>query len=426
MSDSLKNLPIQEGAVQRRSVLKGTAGILASGMFPAVHSQEKIVLRYLGTAVNQDRAIADRFKADTGIEIQYVAVTTDEVSKRAVTAPNSFDLIDEEYFSLKKVVPTGNLKGIDTKRIKNADKITTVFTKGEVGGKKVGDQGTAPLKVLYLEDEKSKVFSKTPTRFMSLIPTVYNADTLGIRPDLIKRPITSWAELLNPEFKGKASILNIPSIGIMDAAMVVEAKGIYKYPDKGNMTKREIDLTIKTLIEAKKAGQFRALWKDFNESVNLMSSGEVVIQSMWSPAVTAVRSKGIDCTFQPLKEGYRAWAAGFGMPTTLSGRKLDGAYEFINWFLDGWAGAYLNRQGYYSAVLETAKSKMEAYEWAYWMEGKAATQDIKSPKGDVLAKTGSVRDGGSYETRMGGISCWNAVMDENNYMVQKWNEFVEA
>ena len=46
----------------------------------------------------------------------------------------------------------------------------------------------------------------------------------------------------------------------MDAAMVVEAKGIHKYADKGNMTKAEIDLTIKTLIEAKKAGQFRALW----------------------------------------------------------------------------------------------------------------------------------------------------------------------
>jgi putative spermidine/putrescine transport system substrate-binding protein len=261
---------------------------------------------------------------------------------------------------------------------------------------------------------------------MSLIPTVYNADTLGIRPDLIKRPINSWAELLNPEFKGKAAILNIPSIGIMDAAMVVEAMGIYKYPDKGNMTKKEIDLTIKTLIEAKKQGQFRSLWKDFNESVNLMASGEVVIQSMWSPAVTAVRTKGIACNFQPLKEGYRAWAAGFGLPATLSGRKLDGAYEFINWFLDGWAGAYLNRQGYYSAVLDTAKSKMEAYEWAYWMEGKPASQDIKSPTGDVLAKAGQVRDGGSYESRMGGIACWNAVMDENNYMVQKWNEFVAA
>ena len=413
-------------SAERRTVLKGTAAILASGMFPAIHAQEKVVLRYLGTAVNQDKAIAEKFKADTGIEIQYVAVTTDDVTKRAVTAPNSFDLIDTEYFSLKKIIPTGNLKGIDTKRIKNAARITTLFTKGEVGGKKVGDQGTAPKKVMYLEKPDAKTFSAAPTQFMTLIPTVYNADTLGIRPDLIKRPIESWKELLNPEFKGKASILNIPSIGIMDAAMVVEATGQYKYPDKGNMTKKEIDLTIKTLIEAKKAGQFRSLWKDFNESVNLMASGEVVIQSMWSPAVTAVRTKGIACTYQPLKEGYRAWAAGFGVPKTLSGKKLDAAYEFINWFLDGWAGAYLNRQGYYSAVLETAKAKMEAYEWAYWMEGKPAAQDIKSPNGDRLAKAGEVRDGGSYEQRMGGIACWNAIMDENEYMVKKWNEFVAA
>jgi putative spermidine/putrescine transport system substrate-binding protein len=412
--------------LRRRTLLTGTAGILATGVAPAIHAADPITLRYLGTAVNQDKAIAEKFKADTGIGIRYVAVTTDDVSKRAVTAPNSFDLIDTEYFSLRKIVPTGNLKGIDSRKIKHADKITTLFTKGEVAGKKVGDQGTAPRKVMYLEGERSKVFAKSPTQFMTLIPTVYNADTLGIRPDLIKRPISSWAELLNPEFKGKAAILNIPSIGIMDAAMVVEAMGKYKYPDKGNMTRKEIDLTIATLIEAKKAGQFRARWKDFNESVNLMASGEVVIQSMWSPAVTAVRTKGIECVFQPLKEGYRAWAAGFGVPATLSGKKLDAAYEFINWFLDGWAGAYLNRQGYYSAVLETAKAKMEPYEWAYWMEGKPASQDIKSPKGDVLARKGEVRDGGSYEQRMGAIACWNALMDENEYMVRKWNEFVAA
>ncbi len=85
-------------------------------------------------------------------------------------------------------------------------------------------------KVFYLKDEKFNEFSSEPTRWATLIPTVFNADTLGIRPDLIKRPINSWAELLNPEFKGKASILNIPSIGIMDAAMVVEAMGEYKYP----------------------------------------------------------------------------------------------------------------------------------------------------------------------------------------------------
>jgi putative spermidine/putrescine transport system substrate-binding protein len=415
--------------ITRRTVLKGAGALMGSTAIyaPAVHAQEPKVLRYLGTAVNQSTEIAKKVKEDTGITIEYVPVTTDEVAKRIVTQPNSFDIVDEEYFGLKKVIPSGNLLGMDAKRIKNVDKITPIFTKGELpGGKKIGDQGTAPKKVFYLEGQNSKVFAKSPTQWITLIPTVYNADTLGIRPDLIKRPIESWKELLNPEFKGKASILNIPSIGIMDAAMVVEAIGQHKYKDKGNMTKAEIDLTMKVMTEAKKAGQFRAFWKDFNESVNLMASGEVVIQSMWSPAVTAVRSKGIACTYQPLKEGYRAWAAGFGLPRTVTGKKADLAYEFINWFLDGWAGAFLNRQGYYSAVLDTAKSKMEPYEWAYWMEGKPAEKDIKAPDGTLLEKAGQVRDGGSYEARMGGVACWNAVMDENDYLVKKWNEFIAA
>jgi putative spermidine/putrescine transport system substrate-binding protein len=147
---------------------------------------------------------------------------------------------------------------------------------------------------------------------------------------------------------------------------------------------------------------------------------------MWSPAVTAVRLKGIACTFQPLKEGYRAWASGFALPKTLKDKQLDAAYEFVNWFLSGWAGAYLNRQGYYSAVLDTAKANMEGYEWDYWMEGKPAAQDIKGPDGGLLEKAGAVRDGGSYSVRMGAVACWNSIMDENAYMVQKWNEFIAA
>ena len=421
-------------AFDRRSVLKGAAGALgvAAGSgaitgFPYVRSAEPKVLRYLGTAVNEGDDISKKLFADTGIKIEYVTATTDDITKRVVTQPNSFDVLDTEYFSLKKLVPSGNIQGLNAKKIKEFDNITPVFTKGQLpNGKKIGGQGTAPWKVLYLEGAGSKTFSAKQTDFITLIPTVYNADTLGIRPDLIKRPITSWAELLNPEFKGKASILNIPSIGIMDAAMVVEATGQYKYPDKGNMTKAEIDLTIKILTEAKKSGQFRAFWKDFNESVNLMASGETVIQSMWSPAVTKVRSQGVPCVFQPLKEGYRSWASGFCVSKAVTGEKLEWAYEFVNWFLSGWAGAYLNRQGYYSAVLSTAKANMTPYEWAYWMEGKAAEKDIMAPDGSLLEKAGAVRDGGSYDDRMGNVACWNAVMDENDYMVRKWNEFIAA
>ena len=164
--------------------------------------------------------------SDTGIKIEYITATTDDVTKRVITQPNSFDVLDTEYFSLKKLIPSGNILPLDARKIKEFDNITPVFTKGELpNGKKIGGQGTAPWKVLYLESETSKTFATKPTEWITLIPTVYNADTLGIRPDRVERPINSWAELLSPEFKGKAALLNIPSIGIMDAAMVVEATG---------------------------------------------------------------------------------------------------------------------------------------------------------------------------------------------------------
>ena len=414
------------GVTRRGALLGGAAAAAGALAAPAVHAQGPVTLRFVGTAVNQHQGIKDKVKEDLGVNLEYIAVTSDDVVRRAVTQPNSFDLMDLEFWMARRVVPTGNLVGLDTKRIKLADEITPALTRGEVGGRKLGSQGLAPWKILYMEGREAKGFAAKQTEWMTIIPTVYNADTLGIRPDRISRPIESWAELLNPEFRGRASILNVPAIGIMDAAMAVEASGRHKYADKGNMTRQEIDLTMAALTEAKRAGQFRAFWRDFNESVNLMASGEVVIQSMWSPAVTKVRSMGVPCVYQPLKEGYRAWAQGMGVPKTTTGRRLDAAYEFINWFLSGWAGAFLNRQGYYSAVLSTAQKHMEPYEWAFWMEGKPAERDIRAPDGTVMEKAGAVRDGGSFEQRMGSVACWNAVMDENDYMVRRWNEFIAA
>ncbi|MFH1806711.1 MAG: PotD/PotF family extracellular solute-binding protein [Pseudomonadota bacterium] len=421
--------------VTRRGFVKGaaaTAGVaIGSGAitgFPTIWAQniKDVTLRQFGTGVSNINAVADKVKEDLGFTLQMTALDSDAVAQRAVTQPNSFDIADIEYWICKKVFPSGTLQPMDTTKLSNYDKITPIFINGKLTAESVIAQGTAPHTVGFVESADSVEFAAEPTQWMTLIPTIYNADTLGIRPDLIGRPISSWTELLNPEFKGKASILNIPSIGIMDAAMVCEAMGEITYGDKGNMTVEEIDKTMAIMIEAKQAGQFRAFWKSFDESVNLMASGEVVIQSMWSPAVAAVRSKGIDCIYQPLKEGSRAWGGGIGLAKHLSGLELEAAYEYIDWYLSGWVGAYLNRQGYYSAAPSTAKNFMSEDEWGFWMEGKPAQGDILSPDGNVMEKAGAVRDGGSFEARMGSVACWNSVMDENRHMVRKWNEFIAA
>ena len=416
--------------IGRRTVLRGAlGGAAALGTplaAPAVHAQGAVTLRYLGLGVNQSPAIAQRCKEETGITIEYTSGVHEDIIRRVVTQPNTFDLVDTDFAAVRQFMPSGNIVGIEVKRVKLAEKIAPLFTRGEVAGHMIGDQGSAPKKTAFLTGARSKGFAQGPTEWMSLIPINTNADTLGIRPDLVGRPIKNWKDILDPAFKGKTSILNIPSIGIMDAAMICESAGIIKYGDKGNMTKAEIDTTIDFLIKTKKAGQFRAFWKTFDESVNLMASGEVVIQSMWSPAVAAVRSKGIPCVYQPLEEGYRAWGGGLGIAKHLKGAQLDAAYEYINWYLSGWVGAYLNRQGYYSAVLSTAEKNMTPDEWAFWMLGQPAKADILSPEGKVMYTAGAVRDGGSFKDRMGAVACWNSVMDEDRYMVRRWNEFIAA
>ncbi|MEX0309389.1 MAG: PotD/PotF family extracellular solute-binding protein [Tateyamaria sp.] len=414
----------------RRSMLKAGGAAVAAAALPApmVWGQaiKDVTLRQFGTGVSNLNEVATKVKEDLGFTLEMTALDSDSVTQRAATQPDSFDIADIEYWICKKVWPTGNLQAMDTSKIDNYDKIVGIFRNGKLTPESTIAQGTAPHTVGFTTGVDGKEFVNEESGWMTLIPTIYNADTLGIRPDLIGRPITNWSELLNPEFAGKASILDISSIGIMDMAMVVESMGEYTYPDKGNMTKEEIDKTLGIFTEAKKAGQFRAFWKTFDESVNLMASGEVVIQSMWSPAITAVRSQGIPCVYQPLEEGYRSWGGGIGLSKSLSGIELDAAYEYINWYLSGWVGGFLMRQGYYSAVPETSKAFMSDDEWGFWFEGKEAQGDITNPFGDVMEKAGAVRDGGSFYDRMGAVACWNAVMDENQYMVRKWNEFIAA
>ncbi len=387
-----------------------------------------VTLRMIGTGAAQINDIRVEAEKDLGFKLKMRALSTAENVQIAITQPKQYDIYDGEYFSLPLVIPSGNLQPIEVSRIKEFDKITPIFTTGELypGAKVNTSQGTAPRKVMFVQDKDSTKFAPEPTNWATMIPFQYNADTLGYRPDLVSRNIESWAELFNPEFKGKTSILDIPSIGIMDAAMVVEAMGLMTFGDKGNMTQEELDKVTKLLIEQKQEGQFRAFWKSFDESVNFMASGEVVLQSMWSPAVTAVKARGLSCIYAPLKEGYRGWGGGLGLSRNLSGIALDAAYEYLNWVLDGWVGGFLSRQGYYSAAPENARKYMKPEEWDFWYEGKPAAIDIIDPFGKKIESKGAVRDGGSFNERMGNTVCWNSFMPEQVYLVHKWTEFIVA
>src|SRR6267378_1437676 len=403
-----------QGALAGAGFAAGSGGF--SG-FPLIWAQniKDVTLLHAGPPVAAIPQIGEQANKDLGFTIQMQATENSDLLNRFLSQSSAIDVGDVSIVFMKYLVGRNVLQAIP------------LFTKGIYpDGAEASTQGVAPYSVIYATGPDGQKFAKGPTEWLTGIPTITNADTLGIRPDLVGRPITSWADLINPEFKGKAALNESPTTGVIDVAMAVEARGAGKYRNKGNMTRDEIDKTINLMIEIKKSGHFRSFWTTFDQSVNLMASGEVVIQSMISPAVNAVRTRGIPCVFQPLREGYRGWGITLAPMNHLSGLKLDCFYEYMNWYTSGFQGAFIARQGYYSGVPENAKKFLTEAEWDYWYGGKPAASDIVDPFGKLVERAGRTRDGGAFWERMGNIAVWNSVMDEDRYLTRRWNEFITS
>jgi putative spermidine/putrescine transport system substrate-binding protein len=406
-----------------------SAGSGALTGFPTIWAQniKDVVLQHAGPPVAAIPKIAEQATQDLGFTIKMQATESMDLLNRFLSQSNAIDVGDVSIVFMKYLVGRNVLQAIPVGKFKDWDKVIPLFSNGVYpNGSEASTHGVAPYTVLFATGPDGQKFASTPTEWLTGIPTITNADTLGIRPDLTGRAINSWADLLSPDFKGKAALQDQPTVGVIDVAMALEARGDIKYGNKGNMTRAEIDKTIDTMMQVKKSGQFRSFWSTFDQSVNLMASGEVVIQSMWSPAVTAVKARGIPCVFQPLREGYRGWGYTLAPMKHLAGLKLDCFYEYMNWYTSGFQGAFIARQGYYSSIPENAKKFLTEAEWDYWYGGKPAAADITDPYGKLMEKAGNTRDGGAFWDRMGNIAVWNSVMDEDRYLTRRWNEFITS
>ncbi len=427
---------LRETRISRRTVLKGAVAAAGAtvgagvGGFPTIWAQDikDIEIRMVGTAVTISNAYEDMCEEALGFSFNMTAVDLSTIAQRAMTQPRSADLFEPDLEQWPQVFPFGTMQAIDTTKLEHFDSLLGIYkASGKIGPDAWYGQGMNPSLYCWTSDIESTDFvAPESSQWMTIVPGTFNADTLGAQPEKIGRPIETWAEFLNPEFNGKTALQNFPGIGIMDMAMALEANGEITYSDKGNMTVEEINYTFDRLIQLKKDGHFRAFWSTFNESVNLMTSGEVVLQSMWSPAVAAVRARGVPCVYLDLKEGYRAWALGSMIPRHVEGKKLGALYDYFNWYHSGPAGAYFSKQGYYICTPENTKKYLEPWEWGYWYEGKPAEGEVKDPFGNVMEQPGHVRDGGSFANRMGRVGVWNSIMDENTLVVKRWNEFQTA
>jgi putative spermidine/putrescine transport system substrate-binding protein len=395
---------------------------------PAMHTAGKTRLRILGTGVTLVPSVQAEAAKDLGVALVFDVRDGLAAQQQAVMHPQDFDVYDQWFNSLDLVWSSRSVQPIEIARIKLWGEVNDLAKTGRLQADARLGKGDAPFRKLYVQ--ANGALGARATDRLSMLPSVHNVDSFGYNAEIVPRgrpyDTESWAWLLDERWKGRVALVDDPAIGLMDAALAAQASGLASFAEIGNMTLREIDTLIDILIRKKKNGHFRGFWGSPKESERLMASGEVVLESMWSPTLTALRGKGMPVIEASPREGYRAWHGGMCLSAHADGRVRDAAYEYMNWWLSGWAGAVMARQGYYISVPKRVKQHLTPEEWDFWYEGKVAETDMRGPSGEVIARKGEARNGGSYWRRVGNIAVWNSAMDEHNYLVRRWNEFLSA
>ncbi|MHB0952034.1 MAG: ABC transporter substrate-binding protein [Allorhizobium sp.] len=391
---------------------------------PAVNTAGRPKLRVLGTAISLLEELRQGAEKDLGIDVVFDNNDFLTTQHKAAQEPESYDIYDQCFHNLDIVWYWRAIQPIDIGRIGLWDEVTDLTKTGRIGPNARLGQGDAPVKKLFVQPNLE--LGETPSGRISMLPTTHNFDSFAYRTDVISdaRQVESWAALLDPRWSGRVTLVDEPAIGIFDAALAAQAAGLMTFQNIGNMTVDEIDRLIDLLEARKKDGFFRAFWRTAEDAAELMAENRTDIQSMWSTGITILNGQGVPVEQAVPSEGYRAWHGGLCLSHTLQGRMLDVAYEYLNWWISGWPGSVVARQGYYISTPERSRRFLTAAEWDYWYGGQTAAEDLPGPDGRIRIKAGSSRSGGSYWQRANCIAVWNTTMDEHNYLVRRWMQLV--
>ena len=215
----IKNPKRGNGQITRRRLLKGAAtgaGLaVGSGLvkgFPTIWAQniKDVTLTHVGESYSVIPQIGQQASKDLGFKIDMQTVDYATLLNRLFNAAEHDRHRRHRFFRSvhheaedRLPIPVSKYKWWD-KTCRSSPR-ASIPTEGRPRSRAARRSSSSTMPT------RTARRCRRPRRnILTSIPTVTNADTLGIRPDLIGRPIDSWAELINPQFKGKAAIVDVP------------------------------------------------------------------------------------------------------------------------------------------------------------------------------------------------------------------------
>ncbi len=378
-------------------------------------------LRIIARSELVTQPIRDRAVADLGFPISFEMIDTIDGLARVVTRPDTFDLY-HQWHTVDLIWTARCIQPIALDRLDHSADILAA-ARGRSGPSRIID--TVFDKLFVQADGR---LGPAPTHRLAMLPLLHGVDSFGYVPalrDLVGSEQESWGWLLDPRLLGRVAMINDPVLGMIEAALAVEATRGAAFSDVANLTLDEVDEVADILLHKKRIGHFKGLWSSFEDSARLVQRG-TLIQSFFSPGVARLRSLGQEVIVGTPAEGSRGWHADLCISSETGGETLDMAYAYLNWWQNGWAGASVARQGYYATFPARVRQHLLPGEWEYWYEGQPAPHALKDPYGQHSIPAGHRREGGSHAERMSSARVWNTFMDEHTHIVHRWREFLSG
>ncbi len=261
--------------------------------------------------------------AQAGIEINYNAKSgsADQAIQKFVVGDGNdlYDAITDNGGGMEDALASqGAISTLDTAKMANFNNIIDAYQEGGAAAGTIRHEGEVVA-----------------------IPYISNADSVAFDFEELGEEVTSWEALFAPEFKGRVAMQNDFGPTLTNTAIYLKQSGQVEIADPSNMSEDEVAAVAEFLIEKKRDGQFRTFWDGFQNGVDLLASGEVLLSSCWEPVqIVAANKADKDIRYGTMQEGHQTWNNIWMLTNGGVERGMEEAfYKLADLYLSPWFGA---------------------------------------------------------------------------------------
>ncbi len=264
--------------------------------------------------------VLTQFEEETGVKVVYTVYDSNEAmyAKVKVLDGTGYDIIVPSTYYITKMADEGLLQKIDKSKLSNYSQ----FTK----------------ELLNQPFDPSNDYS---------IPYMWGTTGMAVNVDYIDaNKVKSWADLWNPEFKGKLMLQN-------DVREVFHA-ALRKLGYSGNTTdEKQIEEAYNELVKLMPSVR---LFNSDSPKVPYLNE-EVYVGMMWNGEGFRANNENSKIQYVYPTEGVAAWMDSFSIPA--NAKNVENAHKFINFMSRPEISAQVSNYTGYSSPVATAVEHLD-------------------------------------------------------------------